>query len=327
MIQTLASLQRIRNSFLATKPRTPVIQNASLSVAGWQPVVSVGRRSRCLRSAPITACGHDRKPTSLRRRKKLDGDQLAELNISRTLTLNAQDCRGVMEEDHGSKLVRAAALTAAANAASAGPIFCICLTMLRTSTPGRRPFPNRRQRARSQPKRTSAPTTHHKNRLRCTRGRLHLNRTKAPAPTARRAPATHPAKAIRSRLARTAKRATDRAATGKRAMDRAATGRTRTLQARTRTSPLLNIPSATTRHNQRPAGQMGAPAAPMYQSSPSAVQRFASQAQQNGQYPRPPPAPSAYSQTPPGVRPSSVGIQPGPRSEPDATEGCPTLAT
>ncbi|OCL01698.1 hypothetical protein AOQ84DRAFT_306221 [Glonium stellatum] len=112
LLETLASHQRIRNSSLATNSRTPVIQNASLvSLVGSPSSPSAAeidiynilksQLSLMISSLPPYAVA------------KLNGEQLAELNISRNLLIETKDYRGVLEEDQVSRLAKAAALNAA----------------------------------------------------------------------------------------------------------------------------------------------------------------------------------------------------------------------
>lgn len=112
LLETLASQQRNRNSSLATNPRTPVIQNASLaSLAGSPSTPSAdeidihemlkNQLSLLISSLPPYAVA------------KLNGDQLAELNLDKTILIGTKDYRGVLEEDQVSRHSKAAVLGAA----------------------------------------------------------------------------------------------------------------------------------------------------------------------------------------------------------------------
>ncbi|KAF2197557.1 hypothetical protein GQ43DRAFT_380726 [Delitschia confertaspora ATCC 74209] len=111
LLETLASHQRIRNSSLATNPRTPVIQNASLASLAGSPstpsaeeidVYEMLRSQLCLMISSLP-------PYAV---AKLNGDQLAELNLDRTIVFRTKNYRGVMEEDQATRVAKAAAMSA-----------------------------------------------------------------------------------------------------------------------------------------------------------------------------------------------------------------------
>lgn len=102
LLETLASHQRIRNSSLATNPRTPVIQNSSLaSLAGSPSTPSSDEIDvyQMLKSQ-LTLMISQLPPFAV---AKLNGDQLEELNISRTLVVENRPTRGVLEDDQSSR--------------------------------------------------------------------------------------------------------------------------------------------------------------------------------------------------------------------------------
>jgi hypothetical protein len=106
LLETLASHQRIRNSSLATNPRTPVIQNSSLaSLAGSPSTPSSDEIDvyQMLKSQ-LTLMISQLPPYAV---AKLNGDQLDELNISRTLVVENRAARGVLEDDQSSRLAKA----------------------------------------------------------------------------------------------------------------------------------------------------------------------------------------------------------------------------
>ncbi|KAF2444370.1 hypothetical protein P171DRAFT_414358 [Karstenula rhodostoma CBS 690.94] len=106
LLETLASHQRIRNSSLATNPRTPVIQNSSLaSLAGSPSTPSSDEIDvyQMLKSQ-LTLMVSQLPPYAV---AKLNGDQLDELNISRTLVVENRAARGVLEDDQSSRLAKA----------------------------------------------------------------------------------------------------------------------------------------------------------------------------------------------------------------------------
>ncbi|KAF1956726.1 hypothetical protein CC80DRAFT_492240 [Byssothecium circinans] len=113
LLETLASHQRIRNSSLATNPRTPVIQNASLANLAGSPSTPSTEEVDVyeILKAQLTMMILQLPPYAL---AKLNGDQLEELNISRTILIENKDTRGVLEEDQASRLAKASAASATA---------------------------------------------------------------------------------------------------------------------------------------------------------------------------------------------------------------------
>lgn len=108
LLETLASHQRIRNSSLATNPRTPVIQNSSLASLAGSPSTPSSEEIdvyQMLRSQ-LTLMISQLPPYAV---AKLNGDQLEELNISRTIIVENKDTRGVLEDDKYAKAPLAAA--------------------------------------------------------------------------------------------------------------------------------------------------------------------------------------------------------------------------
>tara|TARA_R110002003_G_scaffold702_5_gene21117 strand:- start:7467 stop:10025 length:2559 start_codon:yes stop_codon:yes gene_type:complete len=106
LLETLASHQRIRNLSLTTNPRTPVVQNTSLaSLAGSPSMPSTEEFDvyQMLKSQ-LTLLVSQLPPYAV---AKLNGDQLDELNISRTILFDTTEYKGVLEEDTLSRLVKA----------------------------------------------------------------------------------------------------------------------------------------------------------------------------------------------------------------------------
>ncbi|KAH8727169.1 hypothetical protein GQ44DRAFT_678208 [Phaeosphaeriaceae sp. PMI808] len=106
LLETLASHQRIRNSSLTTNPRTPVVQNSSLaSLAGSPSTPSTEEFDvyQILKSQ-LTLLVSQLPPYAV---AKLNGDQLEELNISRTILFDTKEYKGVLEEDTLSRLAKA----------------------------------------------------------------------------------------------------------------------------------------------------------------------------------------------------------------------------
>lgn len=113
LLETLASHQRIRNSSLATNPRTPVIQNASLANLAGSPSTPSSEEVDVYQilKAQLTMMILQLPPHAL---AKLNGDQLEELSISRTILIENKDTHGVLEEDQVSRAAKAPAPAAAA---------------------------------------------------------------------------------------------------------------------------------------------------------------------------------------------------------------------
>ncbi|PVI07005.1 hypothetical protein DM02DRAFT_581679 [Periconia macrospinosa] len=113
LLETLASHQRIRNSSLATNPRTPVIQNASLANLAGSPSTPSSEEVDIYQilKAQLTMMILQLPPHAL---AKLNGDQLEELNISRTILIENKDTHGVLEEDQASRLAKVSVPAAAA---------------------------------------------------------------------------------------------------------------------------------------------------------------------------------------------------------------------
>jgi hypothetical protein len=102
LLGTLASHQRIRNSSLATNPRTPVLHNSSLATLAGSPSSPSSEEFDVYQmlKSQLTLLIAQLPPYAV---AKLNGDQLDELNISRTLILETEDHDGVLEEDQFSR--------------------------------------------------------------------------------------------------------------------------------------------------------------------------------------------------------------------------------
>lgn len=113
LLETLASHQRIRNSSLATNPRTPVIQNSSLASLAGSPSTPSSEEIDVYQmlKSQLTLMISQLPPYAV---AKLNGDQLEELNISRTILIENKEIKGVLEEDHLSRLAKASSATAVA---------------------------------------------------------------------------------------------------------------------------------------------------------------------------------------------------------------------
>jgi hypothetical protein len=118
LLETLASHQRIRNLSLTTNPRTPVVQNSSLaSLAGSPSTPSTEEFDvyQILKSQ-LTLLISQLPPYAV---AKLNGDQLEELNISRTILFDTTEYKGVLEEDTLSRLAKAPLVSASTPATHA----------------------------------------------------------------------------------------------------------------------------------------------------------------------------------------------------------------
>ena len=111
LIETLASHQRIRNSSLTTNPRTPVVQNSSLAQLVGSPSTPSSDEIDVYQilKSQLTLMISQLPPYVV---AKLDGDQLEELNISRTILFDTKEYNGVMEEDQLSRLAKAPTVAA-----------------------------------------------------------------------------------------------------------------------------------------------------------------------------------------------------------------------
>ncbi|KAF2122525.1 hypothetical protein BDV96DRAFT_481151 [Lophiotrema nucula] len=112
LIETLSSYQRIRNSSITTNPRTPVIQNTSLASLAGSPSspssdeVDVYQILKSQLSLLISQL----PPYAV---AKLNGDQLDELNISRTIIITTKNYHGVLEEDQATRIAKSSSVAAA----------------------------------------------------------------------------------------------------------------------------------------------------------------------------------------------------------------------
>lgn len=108
LLETLASYQRIRNSSLTTNPRTPVVQNSSLASLAGSPLTPSSEEIDVysMLKSQLTVMVSMLPPYAV---AKLNGDQLEELNISRTILFDTKEYRGVLEEDQLSRLAKAPA--------------------------------------------------------------------------------------------------------------------------------------------------------------------------------------------------------------------------
>lgn len=109
LIETLASHQRIRNSSLTTNPRTPVVQNSSLAQLVGSPSTPSSDEIDVYQilKSQLTLMISQLPPYAV---AKLNGEQLEELNISRTILFDTKEYKGIMEEDQLSRLAKAPAV-------------------------------------------------------------------------------------------------------------------------------------------------------------------------------------------------------------------------
>ncbi|KAF2851141.1 hypothetical protein T440DRAFT_423278 [Plenodomus tracheiphilus IPT5] len=105
LLETLASYQRIRNLSLTTNPRTPVVQNASLATLAGSPLTPSSEEIDVYQilKSQLTLLISQLPPYAV---AKLNGDQMDELNISRTILFDTKEYKGVLEEDQLSRLAK-----------------------------------------------------------------------------------------------------------------------------------------------------------------------------------------------------------------------------
>ncbi|RAR09506.1 hypothetical protein DDE82_001621 [Stemphylium lycopersici] len=111
LLETLASYQRIRNLSLTTNPRTPVVQNASLATLAGSPSTPSSEESDVYQmlKSQLTLLISQLPPYAV---AKLNGDQMEELNISRTILFDTKEYKGVLEDDQLLKLAKTPGMTA-----------------------------------------------------------------------------------------------------------------------------------------------------------------------------------------------------------------------
>ncbi len=114
LIETLASYQRIRNASLPSNSRTPASHGTALAEFIGSPTSPLNAEVEVynMLKTQLSLMISQLPPYTV---AKLNGDQLAELNISKNILIETKDYRGVMEEDHVSRLARTTALSTAAS--------------------------------------------------------------------------------------------------------------------------------------------------------------------------------------------------------------------
>ncbi|KAF2000339.1 hypothetical protein P154DRAFT_620173 [Amniculicola lignicola CBS 123094] len=117
LLEVLASHQRIRNSSLATNPRTPVVQNSALASLAGSPSHPSSEEIDVyeMLKSQLTLLISQLPPYAV---AKLNGDQLDDLNISRTIIIETKESKGVLEEDQTSRYAKSAAINVAVGAPS-----------------------------------------------------------------------------------------------------------------------------------------------------------------------------------------------------------------
>ncbi|KAH7394008.1 hypothetical protein DE146DRAFT_722361 [Phaeosphaeria sp. MPI-PUGE-AT-0046c] len=107
LLETLASHQRIRNLSLTTNPRTSVVQSTALASLAGSPSTPSSEEFDVYQilKSQLTFLISQLPPYAV---AKLNGDQLEELNISRTILFDTQEYKGVLEEDTLSRLAKTA---------------------------------------------------------------------------------------------------------------------------------------------------------------------------------------------------------------------------
>ena len=114
LLETLYSYQRIRQSTIASPGRPPIAQSASLQTnmgSGSEPSGSEFDVYKMLKSQ-LSLMVSMLPPFAV---AKLNGEQLADLGMSRKIVIETKDYKGVMEEDQLSKLARTSTSLGTAN--------------------------------------------------------------------------------------------------------------------------------------------------------------------------------------------------------------------
>ena len=120
MLETLYSYQRIRNcsNTAATRPGIGASSTASDTI-GTPSTPSAGETALYNKLlAQLIEIIANMAPYDV---AKLNGDQMAALNVGRTITYTSKSYTGTMEEDQSSRAAKAVAAAAAAAAVPAGP--------------------------------------------------------------------------------------------------------------------------------------------------------------------------------------------------------------
>lgn len=120
LLETLSSHQRIRNSTLASAaavPRTPMSPSPALSYRIARPDSPADDELSTYRSLrrELAYLLLKLPPYAV---AKLNGDQLADLGMSKLLTFDGKDVKGSMEDDHVARLAKHTAMATAAGIAT-----------------------------------------------------------------------------------------------------------------------------------------------------------------------------------------------------------------
>ena len=114
LLETLYSYQKIRHSTIASPGRPPIAQSASAQLnmgSGSEPSDAEFDLYKMLKSQ-LSMMISMLPPFAV---AKLNGEQLADLGVSRRIIIETKDYKGVMEEDQLSKLARTATSLGATN--------------------------------------------------------------------------------------------------------------------------------------------------------------------------------------------------------------------
>ncbi|KAF2835898.1 hypothetical protein M501DRAFT_1034190 [Patellaria atrata CBS 101060] len=116
MLETLSSFQRIRNASLASNIRNQTTQSSSTSLMGSPTTPSSAELDHYnLLKSQLSLMISMLPPYAV---AKLNGDQLADLNISRNIVIETNNYEGMMEEDQASRNAKTVALNAPVSGSS-----------------------------------------------------------------------------------------------------------------------------------------------------------------------------------------------------------------
>jgi hypothetical protein len=113
LLETLSSFQRIRNTSLSTSSRTTVGQNNPVTDLMGTPSTPSSAELEVYKTLKLQLAVmiNQLPPYAVAR---LNGDQLEELNIKNSITVESEDARGVMTEDEATRAAKMQAYAAAA---------------------------------------------------------------------------------------------------------------------------------------------------------------------------------------------------------------------
>lgn len=115
LLETLSSYQRIRNSYIVAAPsRNPTSPSPLLAAAVGTPSEPTKEEIATYKSlrSQLAQMISKLPPYAV---AKLDGEQLEDLTVSKTIIVEGKEFKGTMEEDQLTRMIRSSAIQAAAN--------------------------------------------------------------------------------------------------------------------------------------------------------------------------------------------------------------------